>query len=190
MASNFDSSLLTDRVRFKLFAAQMHLNKLQEINIDQLIVDKVDPSIPLELEIDCFLSQILGAVDCLLMLINTRLDLGISIEKVDLATIQSALNAGTKNIGLLTELHEATERNSWLWILREFRNQTMQRPSKEVQDFLLEDRATSTSSKDQNKSAGTYDEYINKNLVTYFERSLGKVMELIDIIRMKESLLK
>ena len=190
MASNFDSSLLTDRVKFKLFAAQMHLNKLQEIKIDELNVDKVDPRVPFELEIDCFLSQILGAVDCLLMLINTRLDLGISIEKVDLATIQSALNAGTKNIGLLTELREALEHNSWLWILREFRNQTMQRPSKEVQDFLLEERTTSTSSKDQNKSAGTYDEYINKNLVTYFERSLGKVMELIDIIRMKESLLK
>jgi hypothetical protein len=190
MASNFDSSLLTDRVKFKLFAAQMHLNKLQEIKIDQLIADKVDPRVPLELEIDCFLSQILGAVDCLLMLINMKLDLGISIEKLDLATIQSALNAGTKNIGLLTELHEALERNSWLWILREFRNQTMQRPSKEVQDFLLEDRATSTSSKDQNKSAGTCDEYINKNLVAYFERNLGKVMELIDIIRMKESLLR
>jgi len=190
MASNFDSSLLSDRVKFKLFAAQTHLNKLQEIKLGQRNMDKVDVRVPLELEIDCFLSQILGAVDCLLMLINTRLDLGISIEKVDLATIQSALNAGTKNIGLLTELREALEHNSWLWILREFRNQTMQRPSKEVQVFLLEERATSTSSKDQNKSAGTYDEYINKNLVTYFERSLGKVMELIDIIRMKESLLK
>ena len=190
MASNFDSSLLSDRVKFKLFAAQMHLNKLQEIKIDQLKVDKVDPRVPLEFEIDCFLSQILGAVDCLLMLINTRLDLGISIEKVDLATIQSALNAGTKNIGLLTELREALEHNSWLWILREFRNQTMQRPSKEVQDFLLEDRSTSTSSKDQYKSTGNYDEYINKNLLAYFERSLGRVRELIDIIRMKESLLK
>ncbi|MGB8163360.1 MAG: hypothetical protein WCE92_10775, partial [Nitrososphaeraceae archaeon] len=182
--------LLTDRVEFKLLAAQMHLNKLQEIKIDQLNVDKVDPRVPLEFEIDCFLSQILGAVDCLLMLINTRLDLGISIEKVDLATIQSALNAGTKNIGLLTELREALEHNSWLWILREFRNQAMQRPSKEVQDFLFEDRATSTSSRDQDKSTGNYDEYINKNLVAYFERSLGRVRELIDIIRMKESLLK
>lgn len=190
MASNFDSSLLTDRVKFKVFAAQMHLNKLQEIKIDELNKDKVDPRVPLELEIDCFLSQILGAVDCLLMLINTRLDLGISIEKVDLATIQSALNARTKNIGLLTELHEALEHNSWLWILREFRNQTMQRPSKEVQDFLLEDRATLTSSRDQDKSTGNYDQYINKNLLAYFEWSLGRVRELIDIIRMKESLLK
>ncbi|CAN5516418.1 hypothetical protein BH18THE1_BH18THE1_03370 [soil metagenome] len=190
MASNYDSSLLIDRVKFKLFAAQMHLNRLQEIKIDQRNVDKVDPRVPLELEIDCFLSQILGAVDCLLILINARLDLGISIEKVDLATIQSALNAGTKNIGLLIELHEALEHNSWLWILREFRNQTMQRSSKEVQDFLLEDRATSTSLKNQNISAGNYDEYINKNLVAYFERSLGSVRELIDIIRMKDSLLK
>ena len=41
MASNFDSSLLTDRVKFKVFAAQMHLNKLQEIKIDELNVDKL-----------------------------------------------------------------------------------------------------------------------------------------------------
>jgi hypothetical protein len=100
------------------------------------------------------------------------------------------LNAGTKNIGLLTELREALAHNSWLWILREFRNQMMQKPSKEVQDFLLEDRSTSTSSIDQNKSTGNYDEYINNNLVDYFERNLGRVRELIDIIRMKESLLK
>ena len=192
MAFIFDSSLLADRVKFKIFAAQLHLKKLQEIKLDESNVDKIDPRVELELEleIDCFLLQTLGAVDCLLMLINSRLDLGISKEKVDLATIQSALNAGTKNISLLTELHEALEYNSWLWILREFRNQTMQKPSKEVQDFLLEDRSTSTSSIDQNKSTGNYDEYINNNLVDYFERNLGRVRELIDIIRMKESLLK
>ena len=64
MASNFDSSLLSDRVKFKLFAAQTHLNKLQEIKLDQRNMDRVDVRVPLELEIDCFLSQILGAVDC------------------------------------------------------------------------------------------------------------------------------
>src|SRR5678815_4909567 len=130
MTSKFDSNLLTDRVEFKLYCAEIHLNNLQEIQLNNSNMEKDNPLVQAELEIDCFLSQILGAVDCLLMLINTRLDLGISIEKVDLATIQSALNAGTKNIGLLTELHEALEHNSWLWILREFRNQTMQRPSK------------------------------------------------------------
>src|SRR4029079_9823519 len=139
MAFSFDSSLLADRVKFKIFAAQIHLKKLRDIKVDESNVDNVDPRVELELEIDCFLLQILGAVDCLLMLINTRLDLGISIEKVDLATIQSALNAATKNIGLFTEIREALEHNSWIWILREFRNQMMQKPSKEVQDFLLED---------------------------------------------------
>ena len=189
MAFSFDSSLLADRVTFKIFAARFHLKKLQEIKLDESNVDKVDPRVELELEIDCFLLQILGAVDCLLMLINTRLDLGISKEKVDLATIQSALNAGTKNISLLTELHEALEYNSWLWILREFRNQTMQRPSKQVQDFLLEDGANSTWSKEQNKSAGNHNDYINKNLIAYFDRSLVRVSELIETIRMKEPLL-
>ena len=190
MAPKFDSNLLLDRVEFKIFAAEKHLNNLKEFELNFPNIEKNDVAIQMELEIDCFLVQLLGSLDCLLMLINTRLELGIDSGKVDIATIQSALNARTKNISLLTDLHQASEHNSWLWILREFRNQTMQRPSKEVQDFLFEDRATSTSSRDQDKSTGNYDEYINKNLLAYFERSLGRVRELIDIIRMKESLLK
>jgi hypothetical protein len=190
MTFSFGSSLLADRVKFKIFAAQFHLKKLQENKLDESNLDKVDPRVELELEIDCFLLQILGAVDCLLMLINTRLDLGISKEKVDLATIQSALNAGTKNIGLLTELHEALEYNNWLWVLREFRNQTMQSPSKQVQDFLLEDGTNSTWSKEQNESEGIHNDYINKNLLAYFNKSLVRVSELVETIRMKEPLLK
>jgi len=190
MAFSFDTSLLADRVKFKIFAAQFHLKKLQEMKLHEFNVDKLHLRVELELETDCFLLQILGAVDCLLILINTRLDLGIPKEKVDLATIQSALNAGTKNIGLLTELHEALEYNSWLWTLREFRYQTMQKPSKQVQDSLLEDGANWTWSKEQNESAGNHNDYINKNLIAYFDKSLVRVSELIETIRMKEPLLK
>jgi hypothetical protein len=118
-----------------------------------------------------------------LTLINTRLELGIAIGKVDQATIQSALNARTKNISLLTELSQASQHNGWLWVLKEFRDQTMQRPSKEAQAVLFDDRTTSITSKDPK-------ELINKNLVLYFQQSVNRVRELVNNVRMKEPLLK
>jgi hypothetical protein len=190
MSSKFDSNLLTDRVEFKLYGAEIHLNNLKEIQLNYSNMERDNPVVLVELEIDCFLAQILGAVEFLLTLINTRLELGIAIEKVDLATVQSALNARTKNIGLLTELHQALEQNRWLWTLKEFRNQTMQTPSKEAQALLFDDRTTSISSKDRNSSILNQNEFINKNLVSYFQKNVNRVRELVNTIRMKEPLLK
>lgn len=101
MVSYIDSDILLDRVEFKIFSAEEHLKYLQEIQSYHLDAQKVDPAIRMEIEIDCFLAQILGTLDCLLLLINTKLELGIASERVDLATVQSALNARTKNIGCL-----------------------------------------------------------------------------------------
>lgn len=188
MASKFDSNLLLDRVEFKIFAAEKHLNNLTEIELNFPNIEKIHAAIQMELEIDCFLAQLLGTLDCLLLLINTRLDLGIDSGRVDIATVQSALNARTKNISLLTDLHQASEHNSWLWILKEFRNQTMQRPSKEVQDLLIEDMTTIKEG--LNISIRTSDEYINKNTIHYFQQSVNRVRELVNSIRGKEPLLK
>jgi hypothetical protein len=183
MTSKFDANLLRDRVEFKLFGAEIHLNNLLEIQLNYSNFEKENPVVQAELEIDCFLAQILGALDCLLTLINTRLELGIAIGEVDQATIQSALNARTKNISLLTELSQASQHNGWLWVLKEFRDQTMQRPSKEAQAVLFDDRTTSITSKDPK-------ELINKNLVLYFQQSVNRVRELVNNVRMKEPLLK
>ena len=188
MASKSDSNLLLDRVEFKIFAAEKHLNNLKEFELNFPNIEKIDVAIQMELEIDCFLAQLLGSLDCLLLLINTRLELGIASGKVDIATIQSALNARTKNISLLTDLHQASEHNSWLWILKEFRNQTMQRPSREVQDLLFED-TTTTLKENLNRSIRTSDKYINKNTIRYFQQSVNRVRELVKSIRMKEPLL-
>jgi len=189
MASKFNSNLLLDRVEFKIFAAEKHLNNLKEFELNFPNIEKSDVAIQMELEIDCFLAQLLGSLDCLLLLINTRLELGIDLGKVDIATIQSALNSRTKNISLLTDLHQASQHNSWLWILKEFRNQTMQRPSKEVQDLLFEDMTTSIK-EGLNISIRTSDKYINKNTISYFHQCVNRVRELVKSIRMKEPLLK
>lgn len=188
MTSKNDSALLLDRVEFKIFAANEHLNNLQEIQSNHPDAQRIDPALKREMEIDCFLAQILGTLDCLLMLINSRLELGIASERVDLATIQSALNARTKNISLLTDMHQASAYDGWLWVLKEFRNLTMQRPSKDAQYFLFDD--TTRSTKDyQNETIRSSDEFINKNLIRYFQQSLKQVRDLVNSIRVKEPLL-
>ena len=189
MASYIDSDILLDRVEFKILAAKEHLNNLQEIQSRNLDAQKVNPVIRMEIEIDCFLAQLLGTLDCLLLLINTKLELGIAPERVDLATIQSALNARTKNIGLLTDMHQASAHNGWLWVLKEFRNLTMQRPSKDAQYLLFDDKISSTKDY-QNVTIRPSDEYINKNLIRYFQQSLQRVRELVNSVRMKEAMLK
>ena len=190
MPSDFESNLLSDRVEFKIYAAEKHLNNLQEIELNYTDMEYDDLVLQVELEIDCFLAQILGAVDCLLTLINTRLELGIATGKVDLATIQSALNARTKNISLVTELHQALEHDRWLWTLMEFRNQTMQRPSNEAQALLFDDMTTSITSKDGNNLIFNSNGCINKNSMAYFQQCVKRIRELVNTIRMKEPLLK
>lgn len=189
MTSEIDSDLLLDRIEFKIFAANEHVNNLQEIQSNHPHAQRVDPVLRSEMEIDCFLTQILGTLDCLLMLINTRLDLGIASERVDLATIQSALNSRTKNISLLTDMHQASAHNGWLWVLKEFRNVTMQRPSKDAQYLLFGDNIRSMKDY-QNGTIQNSEEFINKNLIRYFQQSLKQVRELVNSIRTKEPMLK
>lgn len=188
MTSKIGSDLLSDMVEFKIFAAKKHLSNLQEIRLERQHTQGIDPVIQREMEIDCFLAQILGTLDSLLMVINTRLDLGIASERVDLATIQSALNARTKNISLLTDMHQASEYNEWLWVLKEFRNLTMQRPSKDVMYFLFGDARPTKGY--QNDTIRSSDDFVNKNLIRYFQQSLKQVLELVNSIRMKEPMLK
>ena len=190
MHSQFDSDLLRDRVEFKLYAAETHLKNLKEIQLNYPNLEEDNPSVQVELEIDCFLAQVLGAVDCLLILINIRLELGIATGKVDVATVQSALNARTKNISLLTELHQALEHERWLWTLIEFRNHTMQWPSMEAQALVFDDKTTTIKSLHQSKPKQDSTAHMDKNLIAFFEQSVKRLRELINTIRRKESLLK
>jgi hypothetical protein len=178
MPVNHDSNgILLDRVVFKLYAAQCHLNNLTSLedkcfNKNNAIGDTSIRQI--EVEIDCFLAQIVAVIDTLLVQINNELGLGIAIEKVDLSTVQSALNAKTKDIDLLSELHKVSDYNNWFWLLRKLRDESMYRN-------LL--------SGNQQKLTLKLDENMDKALIEYFENNLQSVRELVSRIRSKEPLL-
>ena len=188
MTSKNDSDLPFDRVEFKILAANEHLKKMQEFQSNHPDAQRIGPALKSEMEIDCFLAQLLGSLDCLLILINLRLELGIATERVDLATIQSALNARTKNISLLTEMHQASAHDGWLWVLKEFRILTMQKPAKDAQYFLFGDTTISTRD-NKNETNLSSDEFINKMLIRYFQQSHKQVKDLVNSIRLKEPLL-
>jgi hypothetical protein len=176
MSTEDSNGTRLDRVEFKLYAAQFHLNNLVSLE-DKLIGNNMIGNMSsqqIEVEIDCFLAQIVAAIDALLVQINNELGLGIGIEKVDLSTVQSALNSKTKDIDLLSELHRASDYNNWMWLLRKLRSETLHR---------------NLMSGNPQKLTLKLDENIDKELVEYFEKALLSVRALVSRIRSKEPLL-
>jgi hypothetical protein len=86
-------------------------------------------------------------------------------------------------------MHQASAHNGWLWILNEFRNLTMEKPSKDAQYLLMDEYDTLTRD-DQDKTIQPSEDFFNKNLIRYFQQSLQRVSELVNNIRDKEPMLK
>jgi hypothetical protein len=188
--------MLTDRIGFKLYSAERHLNRLKEIENAYGDIAKVHIRIEVEMEIDCFLSQLVEAVDCLLSEINERLDLGIPRNRLNFADVQSALIAKTKKIDLLSSLDAARQQGGWFHLLGDLRNQSIRRP------FLSEVTSASQSSSSPKASgvrflieqsgigANLSEQLMNMEPLSYLEKSLNQVRETIFAIRENEALLR
>jgi hypothetical protein len=103
------SAFLSDRPKFKLYAAAQHLNNLRSIEARYESLVAPTARIQAEIQIDSFLEQILG----------------IPIEQLDFGRVQSALSAKTKKIDLLSDLDRARQYGNWYWQLIELRNYSM-----------------------------------------------------------------
>ena len=187
--------LLDDRIEFKLYSAEQHLSRLKEIVNVYGDIHKYSARIEVEMEVDCFLSQLVGAVDSLLFQINDKLDLGIPPDQVNFANVQSALNAKTKVIDLLFPLDKARQEGMWYFILSEMRNQLSygnflrkvipanERRQKPSEVYILDTK--SEFEKDKQPDHGT-----DMDVIQYLERSLEQVRELIFSITASEPLLQ
>jgi hypothetical protein len=186
--------LLDDRVEFKLYAAEQHLNRLKEIENVYADIAKYNARIEVEMEVDCFLSQLVGAVDSLLFQINDRLDLGIPTERVNFANVQSALSAKTKKIDLLSPLDRARQRGNWYYMLSELRNQLVYRTFLKkvipIHDFPPKRRQVRFLNVLREFEGNPSDDIImDMEVIQYLEKSLQQVRELIFSIRAGEPLL-
>lgn len=188
-------SLLNDRVEFKLYAAERHLNRLKEIENAYGDIAKDNARIEVEMEIDCLLSQLVGTVDSLLSQINDRLDLGISIDRIDFANVQSALSAKTKKIDLLYALDRARQQGNWYYMLSELRNQSVHRTflkkAISVHDFPRKlGQVRFLNVLGEFEEGNPFDHLMDMQVIPYLEMSLQQVRELIFSIRASEPLLQ
>jgi hypothetical protein len=182
--------LLANRVEFKLYAAEQHLNRLKEIENTYGDIAKDNVRIEVEMEVDCFFSQLVGAVDSLLFQLNDKLELDIPTDRVNFANVQSALSAKTKKIDLLSELDAARQPGNWYYLLSELRNQSVHRTFiKKITDIHAFSSKPSELRfmKVQREIEGNpFDHVIDMEVIPYLEKSLRQVREIISSIRERE----
>ena len=188
--------LLGDRVEFKLYAAEQHLNRLKEIENAYGDIAKDNARIEVEMEVDCFLSQLVGAADSLLFQINDRLDLGIPTDRVNFANVQSALSAKTKKIDLLSPLDRVRQHGNWYYMLSELRNQLVHKTFLKKVITPIDDLAPKPRQVRflnilrEFEGNNPFDQVMDMEVTQYLEKSLQQVRELIYAIRASEPLLQ
>jgi hypothetical protein len=180
------SRFLSDRPKFRLYAAAQHLANLKSIRArhEGLLAPKA--RIPAEMEIDSFLDQIVGAVHSLFVQIDEKLDLGITVDQLDFGRVQSALSAKTKKIGLLSDLDRARQQGSWYWHLVELRNCSMRTSFSKI---LVEgpDPAIIYFKTDPRDPEGS--SAMDLEVIPYLEQCLSSMEQLIDRIRSSDPML-
>lgn len=185
MSSGDSARLLSDRPMFRLYAAEQHLENLKSLEAEHGSLVAASVRMQAEMDLDCFLSQVTGAVDSLLVQINERLDLNIPVSQVDFNRVQSELSAKTKNFDLLAGLDAARQYGNWYWTLCELKNHSIHRS---FASMLVEEAARvylKRNPREPDRSVR-----MDMELIPYLEQSLSRVEQLIDQIRSREPLLR
>lgn len=116
--------LLEDRIEFKFYAAEKHLQILSDMEAEGETPDNSKGSLNWEIEIEELLFHLIGAMDYLLVRINERLNLKLETRKVTAINVCKKLRLKKRN-DLIKELWDLLNpRNpvrSWLKILTDLR---------------------------------------------------------------------
>ena len=117
--------LLEDRIEFKFYAAEKHLQILSDMEAEGESPDNSQGRLNWEIEIEELLFHLIGAMDYLLVRINERLNLKLESRKVTAINVCRKLRLKKRN-DLIRELWDLLNpRNpvrSWLKILTDLRN--------------------------------------------------------------------
>lgn len=168
------SKFQTDRISFKLHSCQLHLKNLKDFELKYKDLPSSDVQISMEMEIESFISQMIGTVDSLLFKLNNKFRLSIPADSIEIDKVQSALSSETKSFDLLNDLNEANQEGNWYWTIRQLRNYSLDNSLISQDAFELLANYTKT----------------NMKLIPYFERSLNHLEKLIENIRIREPMLQ
>jgi hypothetical protein len=168
------SKFQNDRISFKLYSCELHLKNLKDFELKYKDLPSSDVRISMEMEIESFISQMIGTVDSLLFKINNKFRLSIPADSIEIDKVQSALSSETKSFDLLNDLNEATQEGNWYWTLKQLRNYSLSNSLISQDAFELLANYTKTDMK----------------LIPYFEQSLNHLEKLIENIRIREPMLQ
>jgi hypothetical protein len=182
MSNTSVKALLENRIEFKFYAAEKHLHLLSDMQARGETPNNSDGRLNWEIEIDDILFHLIGAMDCLLVRINERLNLRLEIRKVTAINICKKLRLKKRN-DLIKELWDLVNPHnpvhSWLKILTDLRDTGTHRSIINVSFAGGNMHITFIEDPDS-----------DLEIIPYLDDRIQRMRDLIDNIISKEPLLK
>jgi len=175
-------ALLENRIELKFYAAEKHLQALTDMQAKGETPNNSVGRLNWELEIEELLFHLVGAMDCLLVRINERLNLGLENRKVNAINVCKKLRLKKRN-DLIKELwvllNPHNRVRSWLKILTDLRNTGMHRSIINI----------SFAGGNMNITF-VEDPQADSDIIPYLDDHIQRMRDLIDNIIRKEPLLR
>jgi hypothetical protein len=175
-------ALLENRIEFKFYAAEKHLQALIDMQAKGETPNNSVGRLNWELEIEELLFHLVGAMDCLLVRINERLNLGLEYRKVNAINVCKKLRLKKRN-DLIKELwyllNPHNHVRSWLKILTDLRNIGMHRSIINISFAGGNTNITFVE-----------DPQADSDIIPYLDDHIQRMRDLIDNIIRKEPLLR
>lgn len=175
-------ALLENRIEFRFYAAEKHLQALTDMQAKGETPNNSVGRLNWELEIEELLFHLVGAMDCLLVRINERLNLGLENRKVNAINVCKKLRLKKRN-DLMKELwyllNPHNRVRSWLKILTDLRNTGMHRSIINISFAGGSMNITFVE-----------DPQADSDIIPYLDDHIQRMRDLIDNIIRKEPLLR
>jgi hypothetical protein len=175
-------ALLENRIEFKFYAAEKHLQALTDMQAKGETPNNSVGRLNWELEIEELLFHLVGAMDCLLVRINERLNLGLENRKLNAINVCKKLRLKKRN-DLIKELwyllNPHNRVRSWLKILTDLRNTGTHRTIINI----------SFAGGNMNITF-VEDPQADSDIIPYLDDHIQRMRDLIDNIIRKEPLLR
>ena len=175
-------ALLENRIEFNFYAAEKHLQALTDMQAKGETPNNSVGRLNWELEIEELLFHLVDAMDCLLVRINERLNLGLENRKVNAINVCKKLRLKKRN-DLIKELWDLLNPHnrvrSWLKILTDLRNTGTHRSIINI----------SFAGGNMNITF-VEDPESDSDIIPYLDDRIQRMRDLIDNIIRKEPLLR
>lgn len=179
------TELIEDKIKFKLFFAEKHYNKLVEYQQEETtdFLKTFVSRVRFEADLESLLAHLIGARDALLYRIRDRLGLCVKDNDVHLSKINKKL-LWTRNRRLLSEMCSVSHDGFWLDHVNELRNTGIHR------NIIPIRKSMTINSSSPMRITFTFEDSQTLEIIPYLNDSIQKMRVLIESIIDKEPILK